>query len=103
MGILAPKLKGVIYQLAVDTYTDTMTTQEFNVATATSTFGFDFNGIRLNQEKSIKLKYMIVFVMTSNTLIGPVDAEISVIAGDITVTDQECIGTNDELLALQTQ
>ena len=67
MAVASPKIKGILYELAVDgTYTATVTTQEFVVSTATSTFNFDFKGITLDEGEKYKIDIYDLFCNNFN-------------------------------------
>ena len=100
MAIASPKLKGTLYELAVDgTYTATVTTQEFVASTATSTFVFDFNGIALDEGEKYKIDIYDLFCNNFNSIIvGPVDKALAIDESQITTVDEVCIGDGGSIL-----
>ena len=100
MAIASPKLKGTLYELAVDgTYTSTVTTQEFVASTATSTFVFDFGGIVLDEGEKYKVDIYDLFCNNFNSIIvGPVDKALAIDESQITTVDEECIGERGSIL-----
>ena len=100
MAIPAPKVKGTLYELAVDgTYTSTVTTQEFVASTATSTFIFDFNGVTLNEGEKYKVDIYDLFCNNFNSIIvGPVDKALVIDESQISIVDEECIGEGGSIL-----
>ncbi|MDA8818890.1 gliding motility-associated C-terminal domain-containing protein [Flavobacteriaceae bacterium] len=100
MAVASPKIKGILYELAVDgTYTATVTTQEFVVSTATSTFNFDFNGITLDEGEKYKIDIYDLFCNNFNSIIvGPVDKALAIDEDQITTVDEVCIGDGGSIL-----
>ena len=93
LALAGPKIKGILYELSVDgTYSTTKTTQEFVASTASQSFIFNFNGVKLDEGQRYKVNIYDNFCSDfSSIMVGPVDAFLAIDEDQISVIDEECI------------
>ena len=99
LALAGPKIKGILYELAVDgTYSTTVTTQEFVASTVTQSFIFTFNGVLLDEGANYKVNIYDNFCNDFTSLmVGPVDAFLAIDENQISVIDEQCINGGGDI------